>query len=140
MNDAIPILRVVCALVEHPEEPGRILVAQRPASDCRLPLKWEFPGGKVEVGESNAEALRREIFEEFELTIKVGASLTPTRWRASEDLVIELAPFLCQTEKIQFHLHEHADAKWLSPEEMKSLDWAPADLPIVGEWLDRKIS
>jgi 8-oxo-dGTP diphosphatase len=110
-------------------ENGKILCAQRGPSKS-LPLKWEFPGGKIEEGESPQEALRREINEEMQCEIEIGEQVEHTVYEYDFG-VVHLTTYYCKlTEGIPI-LTEHVSFKWLSPNELKSLDWAPADIPAI---------
>lgn len=108
----------------------RILCAQRGADDRNLPLKWEFPGGKVEPGELPRAALEREIREELECLIEVGSEVTTTVHQY-EFATISLTTFYCELVEGTPNLSEHSDVTWLAPSELDSLDWAPADVPAV---------
>lgn len=125
-----PHLQVVCALIE---EAGRVLAARRSLTQS-LPLKWEFPGGKVESGESEAEALVREINEELGIGIEVGKALDPVT-HAYPDFTITLRPMRCRITSSRPNPHEHAEIAWCTPDELRSLDWAPADVPVVDAYL-----
>lgn len=97
--------------------------------------KWEFPGGKVEVGESHPEALRREIREELKLDIKVRDLVTTVHHRYP-DFDLTMRAFDCTVECMEepkLVLTEHLDCRWLAvdSEAFGGLDWAAADLPIV---------
>ena len=107
----------------------RILCAQR-GPNGSLALKWEFPGGKVEPGEAPHEALEREITEELRCTVSVGPEITTTR-HDYDFATIVLTTFFCSLVSGSPQLTEHADVKWLLPNEMRTLDWAPADIPAV---------
>lgn len=121
-----PIIKVPCAIIERD---GKVLAAQRNASGS-LPLKWEFPGGKLEEGESDVEALIREIQEELCVDIHIGDRL-PTTERDDVNRIIILIPFVCQLTTEDIILTEHEQIKWLSPEELPSLDWAEADRHVI---------
>ena len=110
---------------------GRVLVAQRPAHK-HLGLKWEFPGGKVERDESPENALRREIREELACDITILRGL-PRFTHDYGTVVIEMIPYVCALEPSSPppHPHEHIAIKWVQPEALRTLDLAPADLPIV---------
>lgn len=119
---------VVCAVIERE---GLVLVAQRPPHKL-LPLKWEFPGGKVEPGEDPAAAIVREIREEL------GCEVTVTRAFASfthdyKTVVIEMIPFACALVpgSAEPHPHEHVALAWVSPAELQAYDLAAADWPVV---------
>ncbi len=115
------MLEVVCAVM-IPD--GRALACQRPL-DKAEGGKWEFPGGKVEPGETFEAALRREIEEELGLVIMVTEPLPPV-----EHGKIRLRPFRCEIIGGKLTLHEHLEARWLSQGDGDDLDWAAADIPI----------
>jgi 8-oxo-dGTP diphosphatase len=119
---------VVCAVIERA---GRVLLAQRPAHK-HLPLKWEFPGGKVESGEEPAAALRREIREELGCDIVIGRAL-PRFLHTYGATEIEMIPFVCALAPgtPELHPHEHVALDWVPPGELVRYDLAAADLPVV---------
>ncbi len=98
-----------------------------------MPLKWEFPGGKVDAGESLEDCLRRELAEELGVHVKVGQRLSPTTYQYPT-FAITLYPFICSIESGELTLHEHGALMWLPPEELHGLDWAEADLPIINAY------
>ena len=108
-----------------------MLLAQRPAHK-HLPLKWEFPGGKVEAGEEPAAALCREIREELGCDIVIGRAL-PRFLHTYGTTVIEMIPFVCTLAPgtSEPHPHEHIALAWATPPELKGYDLAAADLPVV---------
>jgi len=95
-----------------------------------LPYKWEFPGGKVEVNESDREALIREIHEELSCTIEVNDELIMVN-HEYDFAIINLKAFFCNIIAGDVSLNEHKKMKWASFDELKLLDWAEADIPIV---------
>jgi 8-oxo-dGTP diphosphatase len=97
-----------------------------------LPGLWEFPGGKVEPEESPATCLVREIWEELSIGIQICSPLTPVL-HVYPTKTIQLIPFLAKWESGTLILTEHEQSQWLAPQDLLSLDWAPADLPIVKE-------
>jgi 8-oxo-dGTP diphosphatase len=119
---------VVCAVIERD---GRVLIAQRPPHKL-LPLKWEFPGGKVEPGEAPAAAIVREIREELGCGIRVVRALTPFI-HDYRTVVIEMIPFLCALEAgaPEPHPHEHVAVAWVPPAGLRDYDLAAADWPVV---------
>jgi 8-oxo-dGTP diphosphatase len=99
-----------------------------------LPLKWEFPGGKINDGESPEECLRRELAEGLGIEVTVGAMLPVSTYHYPA-FSVTLHPFICKIASGEIMLHEHAAMLWLSPEELQSLDWAEADGPGIERYL-----
>jgi mutator mutT protein len=91
---------------------------------------WEFPGGKVNDGESDHEALRREILEEMDWNIYVGAKLGSVEYDYP-DFSISLTAYDCMAHDNNFKLLEHIDSCWLKPEEFSKLDWTEADAALI---------
>jgi len=104
-----------------------------------LPLKWEFPGGKIKEGETPEECLKRELREELDVEITVGRALTLTTHQYPE-FTVTLYPFLCTIISGTITLHEHAALAWMRPEEMPKLDWAEADWPVIEEYRKRNLT
>ena len=121
---------VTCAIIENE---NRVLVVQR-SKKMKLPLKWEFPGGKIEAGESEQECLKREIKEELNIEIQIIKKLTPSSYHYPE-ISIELIPFIAKQTGGELKLNEHSDYKYCERKELLNLDWAEADVPIVKEYL-----
>lgn len=126
------VVYVSCAIIE---KDGMILVAQRSALGS-LPLKWEFPGGKVEQGETETQALIREIREELSVHIVIEQRLETTKrddgWRE-----IVLVPFICSLpEGQEIILTEHEQMRWLTHDQLYSVDWAEADLKVLHSYQD----
>jgi 8-oxo-dGTP diphosphatase len=120
------VVRVPCAVIEHD---GKILAGQRNAA-LSFPLKWEFPGGKVEKNETDEQALAREILEELGVEIEIFERLPETSkdqgWRE-----IILVPFICALKSLDIVLTEHEQIAWLTPEELPTLDWTEADFNVI---------
>lgn len=116
------------------ERAGLILLAQRPAHK-HLGLKWEFPGGKVEPGETPAAAIVREIREELGCDFAITRALPPFIHAYAEP--IELIPFVGHLApgSPEPHPHEHAALRWVAPADLASFDLAAADLPILAQLL-----
>jgi 8-oxo-dGTP diphosphatase len=118
-------IEVVAAII-HDE--GRIFATQRGYGDYKD--GWEFPGGKMELGESPEEALKREIWEELETKIIV-EHLVQTVEYDYPKFHLKMHCFWCHIESGQLVLKEHEAARWLKPEELDSVDWLPADKVVV---------
>jgi len=108
---------------------GLVLCAQRGPHGA-LGGRWEFPGGKIESGETPRDALIREIDEELGCKVDVGAEVTTTA-HEYDFAVVTLTTFYCRLTGGGPVLAEHAAVCWLPPGELRELDWAPADLPAV---------
>ena len=120
------MITVACAIII---KDNKILVCQR-SSTMAMPLKWEFPGGKVEPGENAAAAIVREIREELHLDIDVLEPWEPVE-HAYPTFRIRLVPFVTRVAGGCLRLEEHADARWVSAGELHRYDWAPADVPVA---------
>lgn len=120
-------VHVVGAIIEN--ERNEIFCALR-GPEMTLPNYWEFPGGKIEDGESPEEALAREIKEEFNCSIEVGKKVEDTTYEY-EKVIVRLETYMAKLVEGQPQALEHAEAKWVSREEMTQLNFAPADIPAV---------
>jgi 8-oxo-dGTP diphosphatase len=127
-------ITVICAIII---KDNKILVTQR-SSKMILPLKWEFPGGKLELGENEIECIIREIKEELNIEIEVLRKLT-SNLHFYESFAINLIPYIANYESGEIYLTEHAAYKFLDKKDLLSLEWADADLPIVNELLNLKV-
>ncbi len=124
------IINVTCAIIVIE---NKILVTQR-SEKMKLPLKWEFPGGKLEENESEIDCIKREIKEEINIEIEVLRKLSNSIYDYG-NFKINLIPFIAKHILGEIKLTEHRDYKLLQKTELLSLDWAEADLPIVEEFL-----
>ena len=121
-------IEVVAAVIQNNNQ---ILCVQRgPSKYDYVSRKYEFPGGKVEAGETKEQAIIREIKEELHIDI-INPQFYLTVEHTYPDFAIVMHSFLCVTETQQLTLTEHIDAKWLKNSELELLDWAEADVPIV---------
>ena len=100
----------------------------------KLPLKWEFPGGKLEEGETPEQCLHREIKEELNIEVSIIARL-PDSVFTSGDTVINLIPFTATYLSGEIILLEHLQFKWLARNDLLNLDWADADIPVLHHFL-----
>lgn len=119
------IIRVAAAVIRNG---NKIFVTQRGYGQFKG--SWEFPGGKLEAGETNEEALHREIEEELQTEIKVGQYLGTIEYDYP-DFHLSMACYMCEVVSGALTLLEHMDAKWLRVEELESVDWLPADWDIL---------
>lgn len=95
---------------------------------------WEFPGGKLEPGESAREALIREIREELDVDIRVGRLLETVEYDYPE-FHLTMHCFICELLSEEIVLKEHEDARWLKEDELDTVDWLPADVGVIGKML-----
>ena len=114
---------------------GSVFATQRGYGDWKG--WWEFPGGKIEPGESPQEALVREISEELDAEILVGELLETVEWDYP-DFHLTMHCFICSLLSESLHLNEHEAATWLNLENLRSVKWLPADeilLDKIAEYL-----
>lgn len=128
------IINVTCAIILKDK---KVLVAQR-SEKMKLPLKWEFPGGKLEFNESETDCIKREIKEEINIDIEVLQKLS-NNIHDYGTFKINLIPFLVQYISGEIKLAEHKDYRLLERSQLSNLDWAEADLLIVEEFLKLEI-
>ena len=122
-------VRVVAALMVR----DGLLFAARRSPERREGGLWELPGGKVEVGESDQEALVRELQEELSIDVEVGDFVAESTHTYAHGTVT-LVGYRCRLVAGDPVLRDHDAARWLSVPEMETLDWAPADLPLLAAW------
>ncbi|MEY3897451.1 MAG: hypothetical protein RLZZ214_2972 [Verrucomicrobiota bacterium] len=123
------MIDVVCGVIEN--SAGQYLACLRPEGK-HLGGLWEFPGGKVDPGESPESALVRELREELAVEVAVGRPLSPVIWRY-EAATIHLRPFLCTIIAGELRALEHERVLWCAPEDFHQLPWAAADVPVLRE-------
>ena len=119
-------INVVCAVIVNK---GRIFACQRGHGEWKD--WWEFPGGKIESGESPEEALQREIREELSIEISIDRHLTTVDYDYP-DFHLTMHSYLCHLkDDIQPHLLEHEAARWLGKGELEEVKWLPADVEVI---------
>ncbi len=118
------MVEVVAGLIYRDK---KVLIAKRSTGDPNVLGKWEFPGGKVEPGETDEEALEREFKEEFELEIKVNKFLINNIYEYPTKIV-NLKFYYCDYIAGDFKLHDHSEYKWVNIEYLTNYDLAPADI------------
>lgn len=119
-------IEVVAAIIV--DEAGRILATKRGYGDMKG--GWEFPGGKIEPGETAQQALKREIDEELNVTIEVGDKLCSVQWNYTK-FHLTMHCFWCKVTEGTILLLEHEAARWLDKEDLWSVDWLQADTEVV---------
>ena len=127
-------VEVVAAIINFENE---IFCVQRPENKLSyISEKFEFPGGKIEEGESKQEALRRELIEELNFIPNKIDSLFLTVVHEYPDFELTMHSFKCYSDTKDIQLNEHISAEWLSIKNLKKLDWAEADIPIVNRLIE----
>ena len=124
-------IRVVAAIIFNQ---GKVFATQRGYGEFKD--GWEFPGGKVEKGETKEEALIREIKEELDTVIKVDSYLDTIEYDYP-DFHLSMDCFVCSIVEGHLVLKEHEDSKWIKKEEIDTLNWLPADLIILDKVKER---
>ena len=121
-------LNVVAAVIKNE---NKYLCMQRNESKYDyISYKYEFPGGKIEIGEDEISALKREIKEELDIEISVGEKLTIVN-HTYKDFSISMHCYLCEALNIELKLKDHINFQWLEKEKLEYLDWAAADIPVL---------
>lgn len=124
------MLLVTCALLL---KENKTFVAQRSAT-MSPPLKWEFPGGKIESGESPEDCIAREMQEEFRLEVKPIFQAPDFPFPNTHNPKLTLIPFVCKLVSGHPLPVEHAGFQWAELSELDGFDWAEADLPVLDWW------
>lgn len=125
-------IEVVAAIIQSG---GKYFTTQRGYGDWKD--WWEFPGGKIEPGESHKDALRREIREELATDIEVGSLLTTVEYDYPK-FHLTMHCYLCTVVSGNLLLLEHEDARWLSGDELDTVKWLPADETIIDLLKDKR--
>ncbi len=123
------MLEVVAAMISR--EDGRILICQRPETKARA-LGWEFPGGKIEPGETIAQALIRECREELAVRLCAGDEIAAVEY-AYPDVRIRLHLIACRIESGEPLALEHREIRWISPNAFADYDFCPADRLLIDQ-------
>jgi mutator protein MutT len=126
MEQSIVIRRVIAGVIERD---GLFLIAQRAKRDAQYGL-WEFPGGKVEVGETDQECLARELFEEFVIHAEIGEYLCESTFISGEKEVT-LAAYRVLAYSGEFELRDHLQIKWVTKVELDDYMFPHPDLTII---------
>ena len=118
----------VVAAVIHNEQKEILCALRSPV--MVLPNLWEFPGGKIEEGESHEIALIREIQEELNIEIEVGENVEDTYFEY-ENFTIQLTSYFASVKSGEMKATEHSELRWVTSDKLIDLEWAPADIPAV---------
>lgn len=125
------MIRVTCAIIRNDED--EVLVVQR-GEKTDHPFKWEFPGGKVQTGESEEECIIREIMEELSIEIVICYRMPEVEYDYGHKK-IELIPFICDTLDELPLLSEHISFKWLAPGDLMTIDYSEADILVADQYI-----
>ncbi len=126
-------MRIVTAAVVEAE--GKVLIARRRSGGMQAG-KWEFPGGKLEPGETPEECLARELLEEFGIEAEIGEFVGSSVYRYDHG-AIELLAYRVARVSGEFTLHDHDEIRWVRPAQLNAFDFAPADWPIVRRLMEQ---
>ena len=118
-------IRVVAAIII---DDGKVFATQRGYGDFKG--GWEFPGGKIDVGETPEEALVREIKEELDTVVEVNELLDTVEYDYP-NFHLSMDCFICKIKSGDLVLKEHEAAAWLTKDELKSVEWLPADITLI---------
>ena len=120
------MIRVTAAIIT---DSGKVFIARR-KSPGRLPGMWEFPGGKIEVGETPEQCLRRELREEFGIDAAIGRHVGTSVYQY-DFYTIELMAYRTRRVAGDIRLNDHAEMAWVEADDLDRYEFAPADIPFV---------
>lgn len=124
------IIKVVAAVIKSLNDKGQTIILSTQRGYGEFKDSWEFPGGKIENGETPQEALKREIMEESDTQIEVG-TLIDTIEYDYPDFHLSMDCFWCEIVRGNLVLKEHENAKWLTKEQLQDVEWLPADIKLI---------
>ena len=127
MVNSPKIIRVTAAILE---KNGKILIAKRRSDDNLFGGLWEFPGGKIERGETPEECMARELNEELNIEVEVGELITSNKHRYPNG-IFELLAYRVQHICGNFVLNDHDEIKWITIDELSNFEFPPANTPII---------
>lgn len=128
-------IRVVAAVIKAVNDTGEPIIFATRRGYGEFKGGWEFPGGKIEEGETPQEALKREIMEELDTEISVGELIDTVEYDYPK-FHLSMDCFWCEIEKGDLVLKEHEAARWLMKEELNSIEWLPADITLIDNVLE----
>ena len=123
-------IRVVAAVIKAVNKDGEPIIFATQRGYGALKDGWEFPGGKIEVGETPQEALKREIMEELDTEIEVGELIDTIEYDYPE-FHLSMNCFCCELINGDLVLKEHEAAKWLTMAQLNDVEWLPADITLI---------
>ena len=112
------------------EKDGHVLIAKR-RQGSRFAGKWEFPGGKLEKGETPEQCLKRELLEELEIVTDIGNLICTSEYSYTPDFTIRLLAYQVTVMSGVFNLNDHEEIRWVKPADLATYDFPEADKPIV---------
>ena len=131
-------VKVVAAVIKVKKENGKWMIFATQRGYGEFKDGWEFPGGKIEAGETPQEALKREIREELDTEIKVGQIITTVEYDYPT-FHLSMDCFWCEIVKGELVLKEHEAARWLTREQLGEVEWLPADVTLIEKVGDEMI-
>ena len=127
LNNLPKIIRVTAAIIE---KEGKILIAKRKAGDDLFAGLWEFPGGKIEEGETPEECIARELKEELDIEVKVGKLISSNKHKYPHG-IFELLAYRIKHISGAMILNDHDEIKWVTVDEISNFEFPPANTPII---------
>ncbi len=129
-------IRVVAAIIRAANENGDPMIFATKRGYGEFKGGWEFPGGKIEPRETPEEALKREIMEELDTEVEVGELLDTIEYDYPT-FHLSMDCFWCEILSGELVLKEHEDARWLTKDQLKDVEWLPADITLIEKIVDR---
>lgn len=132
MEELMKTVRVVAAVIKAVNANGEPIIFATQRGYGEFKGGWEFPGGKIEDGETPQEALKREIMEELDTEILVGELIDTIEYDYPE-FHLSMDCFWCEIVNGELVLKEHEDARWLTKEQLDDVEWLPADVRLMSK-------